>query len=104
MTTPKSSSYHAHGLGGFWQKGVVVVVDKNGDNMISAEELVKGVSRLKGPARSLDIAALIKDTTRLRNDVTLVKEQVSPFPCTGSEPLGNGHPFQTSQGAQVPAG
>ena len=52
------------------------LVDVSGDGSISAEELVTGVGRLKGPARAVDLAALIKDTVRLRKDVAVVKEKI----------------------------
>jgi Ca2+-binding EF-hand superfamily protein len=46
----------------------------DGDGELSVEELIRGVSRLKGPARSIDLEVLIRTTQVVRDMVKAVSE------------------------------
>eukprot|EP00929_Paragymnodinium_shiwhaense_P103176 TRINITY_DN6648_c0_g4_i1.p1 TRINITY_DN6648_c0_g4~~TRINITY_DN6648_c0_g4_i1.p1 ORF type:complete len:638 (-),score=73.37 TRINITY_DN6648_c0_g4_i1:28-1941(-) len=55
---------------------VFQMVDDEGDQRLSPEELVRGFARLKGPAKSMDLAAVIHATLRMEQRVTDVLEGV----------------------------
>merc|ERR1712151_1427794 len=37
------------------------LIDQSGDGVITLDELVQGVSKLRGPARSIDLCTLMRD-------------------------------------------
>merc|ERR1711920_1165628 len=48
-------------------RGLFDLIDCDGSNSVSADEIVRGCLRLRGPAKSLDLALLIQTTLRLHN-------------------------------------
>merc|ERR1719221_254160 len=46
-------------------RGLFDLIDCDGSNSVSADEIVRGCLRLRGPAKSLDLALLIQTTLRL---------------------------------------
>jgi len=49
----------------------------DGDGKLSAQEVVQGFGRLKGPARSLDMAQLMKDVRRIKNSQSRLYDKVT---------------------------
>mmetsp|Transcript_3177 Transcript_3177/g.7143 ORF Transcript_3177/g.7143 Transcript_3177/m.7143 type:complete len:295 (+) Transcript_3177:256-1140(+) len=62
----------------------LLVEDKDA---ISAEELVQGTARLKGPARSLDLAILMHNHKNFKDEVRLVREKVSEVKQSSSQEI-----------------
>mmetsp|Transcript_42899 Transcript_42899/g.121373 ORF Transcript_42899/g.121373 Transcript_42899/m.121373 type:complete len:521 (+) Transcript_42899:2-1564(+) len=48
----------------------------NGDEQLSCEELVSGIARLKGPARSIDVVSLMRRTAALHDGLKGIMDKV----------------------------
>eukprot|EP00929_Paragymnodinium_shiwhaense_P103171 TRINITY_DN6648_c0_g2_i1.p1 TRINITY_DN6648_c0_g2~~TRINITY_DN6648_c0_g2_i1.p1 ORF type:complete len:652 (-),score=77.51 TRINITY_DN6648_c0_g2_i1:72-2027(-) len=55
---------------------VFQMVDDEGDQRLSPEELVRGFARLKGPAKSMDLVAVIHATLRVEQRIVDLMESV----------------------------
>mmetsp|Transcript_50987 Transcript_50987/g.157815 ORF Transcript_50987/g.157815 Transcript_50987/m.157815 type:complete len:536 (-) Transcript_50987:96-1703(-) len=54
----------------------------DGDNRVSAEELVKGIGRLKGNARSLDMITLMRQVSEMQDEMKSLKDSTKSGPST----------------------
>lgn len=61
--------FSAQGLKVKDASAVFKLLDEDGSNGISMDELIAGVAALQGPARSLDLANLIEDQRQLRKSM-----------------------------------
>jgi Ca2+-binding EF-hand superfamily protein len=55
------------------EKALFQLID-DGDDNITYAEFINGVMRLKGQARSLDVVAMMRDLSKLRNEVSDLAE------------------------------
>merc|ERR1712187_117605 len=60
---------------------VFSLIDDSDDGTITAQELIAGVSRLKGPARSMDLATLTHEHRRIVEMIEIIHQHlVGPIP------------------------
>jgi len=48
---------------------------------LDAEDLVQGIAKLKGPAKSLDMMNIMREVTQIRKGMVMVSPQVDPQCC-----------------------
>jgi len=55
---------------------VFTILDDEGDDHLSTAEIVRGFAKLKGPARSMDIASVSHSIMRLEQHVHVIGEKL----------------------------
>jgi len=91
--------FEAQGLNMEDANAVFRLLDKDGSQSITMDELIKGVNQLKGPARSLDLLMMTERNAQLLSQVTgLIRNHVKQAP---GPPTGTKGPSQTASGFQV---
>lgn len=95
--------FEAQGLNMEDANAVFRLLDKDGSQSITMDELIKGVNQLKGPARSLDLLMMTERNAQLLSQVTgLIQNNGKKAPGSGCHsPTGTKGPSQTAFGFQV---